>query len=438
MIYAERRAALMEQMESAVALFFAAPELIRNRDVPQPYRQESDFYYLTGFTEPEAVLLLAPNQPEGAQEVLFLRERDQEKEVWLGERLGIERAVESLEIEKPLPISSLEQELPELLKGAAQIYFDLGRHGPDDQIVIQAMRAARSLRREGAETPHTIIDSAELLHEMRLFKGPAELEILRRSASLTALGHRRAMAATTPGLYEYQLQALMEYEWHLRGSERVAYGSIVGGGKNACCLHYEENRALLSEGALVLVDAACELDYYAADITRTWPVSGHFNEVQARLYSYVLKAQKAAIAACREGKPFNGVHDASVRVLTEALIELELIDGPLEEAISDERHKKYSLHRCSHWLGLDVHDVGRYHLEGESRPLKPGMLLTVEPGLYIPADDEHAPESMRGLGIRIEDDVLITEGEPEILTWEAPKEIAEIEALVGSTTLELS
>ncbi len=433
------RDALLGQLEKkdAVAVFFAAPELIRNRDVHFDYRQESDFYFLTGFEEPEAVLVVASQREAGDRVALFLRTRDPAKEVWDGERVGVDRAVERLGVDKAFPIEELDKTLPEWLKGARRLYFSLGRNADDDEQIVRAMKAARLQRKHGHDTPGDLLDPEDLLHEIRLIKAPAALDSMRRAASLTDLGHRRAMAVCRPGVYEYQLQAAMEYEWAVRGARRTAYSSIVGSGPNACVLHYRTNHRRIEAGDLVLIDAGCELEYYASDVTRTFPASGRFTDAQRQCYALVLAAQKAAIDQCRPGRTFDAVHQAALRVLAGGMIELGLIEGPLETALSEKRYERYYMHRTSHWLGMDVHDVGRYYLAGTSRALEPGMVLTVEPGLYISPTDEQAPEAFRGIGIRIEDDVLVTGAEPDVLTAAIPKEIAELEALVGRVALDL-
>lgn len=430
------RKALMARMGDAVAVFFAAPELIRNRDVHHAYRQESDFFFLTGFEEPESVLVLAPQRDEGDRVVLFVRERDPDREVWDGERLGVERAPEVLGVDKAYPIGELGERLPEYLKGAARLYHALGRHDPDDRAVLAAIRRARTHRKHGHETPGDVCDPEDLLHELRLRKSDAAIDAMRRAARLTGIGHRRAMAIARPGLFEYQLQAAMEYEWAVRGARRTAYESIVGSGPNACVLHYRANDRRMRAGDLVLIDAGCEVDYHASDVTRTFPVDGRFTPEQRAVYEVVLAAQKQAIERCRPGHTFDSVHQAALRVLVEGMLELGLLKGTADQAIEEETYKRYYMHRTGHWIGMDVHDVGRYYLRGTSRALEPGMALTVEPGLYIPPGDEEAPEPLRGIGVRVEDDVLITAAGPEVLTADIPKEIAELEALVGTAELE--
>jgi len=435
-IWKSHRDAVAARLRDAVAVVFAAPEQIRNNDVHHDYRQDSDFYYLTGCEEPECVLVIAPHREPGDQTALFLRVKDPEREVWDGERIGVDAAPSVLAVDKAYPIGELALRLPEWLKGARKASYAFGRWPAQDAIMTDAMNAAARIhRRQGHETPSELVLPEELLWEQRLIKTPESIDTMRRAAQLAALGHRRAMAVGRPGVFEYQLQAAMEYEWMVRGSRRTAYSSIVGSGPNACVLHYRDNARQTQPGDLVLIDAGCELGYFASDITRTWPVSGKFTAPQREIYSLVLAAQKASIAHCRRGHTFQAVHDATVKVLAAGLVELGLLKGTVDACIEREDYKRFYMHRTSHWLGMDVHDVGRYWLAGASRTLEPGMVLTVEPGIYISPHDESVPERYRGIGIRIEDDVLITAGHPEILSGDAPKEVEEIEALVGTSTL---
>ena len=436
-MFDRHRRQLMDRMGDAVAVFFAAPEQIRNNDVHFPYRQASDFFFLTGFEEPEVVLVLAPRREPGDQVVLFLRASDPDREVWDGRRVGVDGAPAALGVDKAFDIDTLDEHLSDYLVGTRTLYFALGDCAEDDARVLPALRRARRARRDGRETPCTLIDPAEVLHDLRLRKHEEGLVAMRRAAELTGIGHRRAMAITRPGVHEYVLQAAMEYEWAVRGARRNAYPSIVGSGPNACVLHYRDNDRRIESGDLVLVDAGCEFSYHASDVTRTWPASGRFSPAQRSIYEAVLAAQKAAIAHFRPGNTFDSVHAVAVDVLTRHMVDLGLLEGPAEDRVLDEGYKRYYMHRTGHWLGMDVHDVGRYHQAGSSRPLEPGMALTVEPGIYIAPDDERAPEALRGIGVRIEDDVLITAGEPDVLTSAIPKEVDEIEALVGSARLDV-
>lgn len=432
-MFEQRRQRLMQGMTDAVAIVFAAPEAIRNNDVTHSYRQDSDFYYLSGFEEMESVLVIAPHR-DTERVTLFLRARDPEREIWDGARLGIDDAPKTLKIDAAYPIDELAKRLPDLLIGATRLYHTLGEPARD-RLVLDAMKAARRARRQGHETVRDVLDPAPLLHEMRLIKSEAEIEGLRAAAQLAAEGHLLAMRASRPGLYEYQLQGIIEHEWRMRGSQRNAYGSIVGSGKNACVLHYHENERLMEEGDLVLIDAGCELAYQASDITRTWPVSGRFTAPQRTIYELVLAAQEAAIATCVVGSAFDDVHEAALKVLVEGMCRLGLLEGDAEACLKDESYKRYYMHRTSHWIGMDVHDVGAYFKAGSSRPLEAGMVLTVEPGIYISPTDTEAPEAYRGIGIRIEDDVLVTANGPDVLSAGAPKTVAELEAVIGVAAL---
>jgi Xaa-Pro aminopeptidase len=434
-MFARHRQTLMGQLKGAAAVFFAAPETVRNSTVHHVYRQDSDFFHLTGFDEPEAVLVLAPHREKGQQTILFLRERDAEREIWDGRRLGTARAPAALDIDLALDIQVLGSELHKYLVGAEQLYFTLGKRDADDQVVLKAVAAAKRARRTGKLSPTDILDPADLLHETRLIKSEEGLTAMRTAGTLTAAGHAHGMAVTQPGLFEYQIQAAMEYSWRVRGARREAYPSIVGSGPNACILHYRENNRRVQAGDLVLVDAGCEFDYFASDVTRTWPVSGRFSPEQKAVYEVVLDAQRIAIEHCKPGVPFEGVHQQAVRRLTAGLIDLKLLDGSVEECMENEAYKRFYMHRTGHWIGRDVHDVGRYYHRGTSRALEAGMVTTVEPGIYISPDDELVPEAFRGIGIRIEDDVLVTQDGPEVLTSDAPKSVADVEAMVGSAAL---
>ena len=436
-MYAERRRKLLEQIAGGLAIFCSPEESIRNDDVHHDFRQDSDLFYLAGFEEPECVLVLAAKTNEKPVSVLFLRSKNQEREIWDGVRLGVEAAPKTLGIDAAYAIEDLADKLHELMVGADHVYYDLGRHGREqnDQLIIDAVIRAKRSRRRDNQVPNGISDISTSLHEMRLIKDESEIDAMRLAAQLTAIGHKKAMAVTEPGAREYQIEAAMEYEWRVRGSARNAYPSIVGSGPNACVLHYRAGHRELQDNELVLVDAGCEKDYYAADVTRTWPVSGRFTEEQKHIYNLVLKAEKACIAACVIGGNIDAVHDIAVRTLVEGLVELNLIEGTVEEAINTESYRRFYMHRTSHWIGMDVHDVGAYQRDGLPRAFEPGMVLTVEPGIYISPTDMTVPERYRGSGIRIEDDILITAEGPENLTIDIPKEVDEIESLVGSQPL---
>lgn len=431
-MFRENRARLFERLVDHAAVFFAAPEQIRNNDVHFDYRQDSDFYWLTGFEEPGAVLVLNPLRPEGEQVQLFLRPRDPLRVIWDGEMLGVDRAVDTLGVDQAHDIAELATKLPLALVGASAVFFDLGKRAEDDAVFIKALLAARRHRRTGNDTPGDVRAVENLIHSLRLTHSEAEIERMRASAALAAKGHCAGMAITRPGAFEYEIQAELEHTWAKAGSRRTAYSSIVGSGPNACVLHYRPNDRQMQDGDLVLVDAGCELGYYASDITRTWPVNGKFSDAQKAVYEVVLEAQLAAIARVKPGLPFEAAHLTAVKVLTEGMVKLGLLKGEVSALIADESYKRYYMHRTGHWIGMDVHDVGSYYARGTSRALEPGMAVTVEPGIYIAPDDTQAPEHLRGIGIRIEDDVLVTTGEPEVLSAGVPKTVAEIEALVGS------
>ena len=438
-MYAERRRKLLDEINDGVAIFCASPESIRNDDVHHDYRQDSDLYYLTGFEEPECVLILVAQPGAVHRSILFLRERDPQREIWDGYRLGVDDAPSTLGIDEARSITGLDEQLTNILVGARHIYYDLGRQDREanDALVVSALTKAKRSKRRDNVVPETIRDAAPYLHEMRLVKADAEIEIMREAAALTSLGHQRAMAVTRPGLREYQVEAAMEYEWRVRGAARNAYPSIVGSGPNACVLHYRAGERVMGDHELVLVDAGCEKGYYASDVTRTWPVSGKFTPEQRELYDIVLEAELACIDHCKVGETLDGIHHVALRTLIKGLLKLGFLSGTVEEIIADESYRRYYMHRTSHWIGMDVHDVGDYQVDGQPRQLKAGMVLTVEPGLYIPVDDDSVPEAYRGIGIRIEDDVVVGVEGPEVLTASIPKQPDEIEALVGTAALNL-
>ncbi len=438
-IFAERRARVLAQIDDGVAIFIAPPETSRNSDVHNDFRQSSDLYYLTGFDEPEVALVLVTKADEPPRSIIFLREKNKEREIWDGPRLGTQEACGELGVDEAHPIEDFEEKVVELMLGARRLYYDLGSAGPegDDELVTELFRRAKRRKRRAVVVPEIIQDASPLIHELRLVKSAEEISVMREAARLTAIGHRRAMTASVPGIREYQIMAAMEYEWIVRGAERNAYPSIVGSGPNACILHYRAGERVVDDGDLVLVDAGCEKSYYASDVTRTWPVNGQFTDEQRAIYQIVLRAQKVAIQTCRVGETMSSVHEAAVRSLVDGLIELELLDGPSEVAIEKESYKRFYMHQTSHWIGMDVHDAGAYLVDGKPRPFQTGMVLTVEPGIYVSPDDMDVPAKFRGIGIRIEDDILVTAEGPVNLTEETPKEVDEIEALVGSLPLAL-
>lgn len=428
--YARRRRTLMKAIgKRGVAIIPAATEQTRNRDVEYRFRQDSDFWYLTGFREPDAVLVLAPGRKEG-EFLLFVRPRDPERETWTGYRAGPEGAVRDYRADQAWHIEDLDARLPELLSGRDQVHCTLGEHPAFDARLTACVRRLRETSRRAGSAPvgFTVLD--ETLHEQRLLKRPAELKLLRRACDVSARAHVRAMRFSRPGVYEYQLMAEIEHEFALAGME-PGYGTIVGGGVNACVLHYVENACVLRDGDLVLIDAGGELQGYTSDITRTFPVNGRFSAAQREVYEVVLAAQLAAIAEMRVGRAQSRPHAAAVKVLVEGMVALGILHGDVAEIIEAESYRRFYMHGTGHWLGLDVHDVGRYKIDGKSRPFAAGMVMTAEPGLYIPPGSEGVDERFHGIGIRIEDDVLITPGGPEVLTAGAPKRALDIEALMA-------
>jgi Xaa-Pro aminopeptidase len=425
-LHGARRARLAQAMQSGIAVIPTAPERIRNRDTHYPYRFDSHFYYLTGFAEPEAALVLvAGPQPKS---ILFCREKNEERETWDGFRYGPALARERFGFDEAHPIAMLDERLAELLGDQAALYYPVGADAHWDARAMGWLNAVRARARAGVAAPERVQDVRALIDEMRLVKDAQELALMRRAAAISAAAHRRAMRAARPGGFEYQLEAELLYEFRHGGAQFPAYWPIVAGGANACVLHYVSNEAPLNDGDLVLIDAGCELNGYASDITRTFPVGKRYSAAQREVYDIVLAAQAAAIAEVRAGRGWNDPHDAAVKVLAQGMLDLGLLKGSLQETLEKETYKRFYMHRTGHWLGLDVHDAGEYKRAGKWRTLAAGMVLTVEPGLYIRAADD-VPERLRGIGIRIEDDVLVTEGGCEVITAAAPKSIADIEAL---------
>jgi Xaa-Pro aminopeptidase len=423
-LYAGRRRRLAEAVAAGVAVVPTAPERVRNRDSHYPYRFDSHFYYLTGFTEPEAVLVLTAEKS-----ILFCRERSEEREIWDGFRHGPALARERFGFDEAHPIDKLDQEMARLLENQPALYYPMGADPQWDARAIGWLNAVRARVRAGIAAPDRVHDVRALLDDMRLVKDAHELGVMRRAARIAAAAHRRAMQRTRPGRTEYEIEAELLYEFRRNGAQFPAYSPIVAGGANACVLHYVFNDAPLRDGDLLLIDAGCELDGYASDITRTFPVNGRFSPAQREVYELVLASQRAALEAVRPGGAWNEPHDAAVKVLAQGLLDLKLIAGNLDEVLEKEAYKRFYMHRTGHWLGLDVHDAGDYKRQGSWRALAPGMTLTVEPGLYIRAADD-VPERLRNIGIRIEDDVLVTEAGCEVITAEAPKSVADVEALM--------
>lgn len=430
--YARRRKNLMGMMEpNSIAIIPSARERLRSRDTEYPFRQDSDFYYLCGFTEPDAVLVLLPGRRHG-QFVMFCRERDLAMETWNGYRAGPEGVCEQFDADDAFPIGDIDEILPGLIEGRDRVYYSLGRSEEFDRQIMAWVNSIRSKEASGAVPPGEFTDLDHMLHDMRLIKSAAEVRLMRRAGEITARGHIRAMENCRPGSQEYQLEAELLYEFATSGARHPAYQSIVGGGANACTLHYVENNSKLRDGDLVLIDAGCELDHYASDVTRTFPVNGQFTRDQRLLYELVLKAHQAAIEQIRPGNHWNQPHDASVRVITEGLVKLGLLRGKVDKLIERGAYRDFYMHRVGHWLGLDVHDVGDYRVGDEWRLLEPGMVMTVEPGIYIAADNTRVAKKWRGIGIRIEDDVVITAEGCEVITEGVPRTVDEIEALMAA------
>ena len=432
--FRRRRAALMNMMSAgAIAVIPAAGVRVRNRDTDYVFRQDSDFYYLTGYTEPDAVLVLAPGRDHG-EVILFCRERHARSELYDGERLGPDRAAQVLGLDDAFPVNDIEDILPGMLEGRERIYITLGEYHEFDNKLMHWVSDIRARESGGAIPPGEFVALKHLLHEQRLLKSAAEIRVMREAARITCQAHERAMVHCRPGMTETQLEAEIIHEFMINGARTPAYPSIVGGGANACVLHYIENKDVLRKGDLVLIDAGCEYEHYASDVTRTFPVAGKFTRNQRALYELVLEANEQAIAACRPGVVFTEPHEIALRIMVQGLLDLQLLTGDFDEIIATESYRSLCPHNTSHWLGMDVHDVGDYRVEGASRELEPGMLLTIEPGIYIPRhpSTEHLPASWRGMGIRIEDDVLITRTGAEVLTAAAVKSVAGIEALMAS------
>ncbi len=430
-VYAERRRVALERMGGGVLVVPAAPVFVRNNDVEHAYRQDSDLYYLTGFDEPESVLVLRKGA-EGPETILFVRPKNPEREIWDGYRAGVDGAKADFGADVAHPIDDFDRVLPDLLENVRRLHARIGRDDAFDRRVLRAIDVVRSRARRGVHAPTEIVDPGTVLHEMRLRKDVHEVALMRRAAEITGAAHLAAMEAALPGRFEYEVEAELERAFRAGGSRRAAYESIVGSGPNATVLHYRSNTRQMADGDLLLIDAGCEYGYYASDVTRTFPVGGRFTAPQRKLYDVVLRSQIAAIDAVKPGVTIDDVHEVALRVLVEGLVEVGLLEGPAEARIEDGAYRAYYMHRTSHWLGMDVHDVGSYFVAGEKRRLEPGMVLTVEPGLYVgegAADPAAAP--YRGIGIRIEDDVLVTESGHENLTAHIPKDADAIERILA-------
>lgn len=430
--FARRRKSFMAAMEpNSIAIVPSSQETIRNRDCEYPFRQDSDFYYLTGFAEPDAVLVLMPGRKKHGQYILFCRERDPTMELWNGYRAGPEGACSEYGADDAFPIADIDDILPGLLEGRERVYYAMGINPDFDSRVMQWVNIIRSKVRAGAQPPGEFLDLDHLLHDLRLYKSAAELRVMRKAGKISANAHVRAMKACKPGVMEYQLEAEILHEFSMSGARFPAYSTIVGAGKNACILHYIENNAKIKDGDLILIDAGCELEHYAADITRTFPANGRFSKEQKALYELVLKAQLAAIKTIKPGNHWNQAHDATVKVITEGLVALGLLKGKVKTLIEKGAYRDFYMHRAGHWLGMDVHDVGDYKVAGKWRVLEEGMVMTVEPGIYVAPDNTKVAKKWRGIGIRIEDDVVVTKDGYEILTDDVPKTVDEIETLMG-------
>lgn len=428
--FVKRRELLMNQVSIGnIAIIASADTRIRNRDVDYPFRQDSDFYYLTGFNEADALAVFIPGREQG-EYILFCQEFDEKKALWEGAHAGLDGATQEYGADDSFPIDDLGDILPGLLENKNKVYYPMGRDPDLDHHIMEWITHIRSQTRSGINAPGELVSLEHILHEMRLIKSAEEIQLIQQAINVSTKAHIRAMRTCKPGRFEYQLEGEVVHEFIDNGLRAVAYPSIVAGGKNACILHYTENKAQLNAGDLLLIDAGAECDHYAADITRTFPVSGVFSVEQKLLYQLVLDAQSAAIEEVKPNTPWNKAHDASVLVLTTGLVELGLLNGEIEQLIEDEAYKLFYMHRIGHWLGMDVHDVGDYKINEQWRLLEPGMVLTIEPGLYIPVDCAEVDKKWRGIGIRIEDDVLVTEHGHTILSQAAPKSVAEIEAIM--------
>ena len=428
--FSKRRRELMRMMgEGAIAIVPAAREKIRNRDTHYPFRQDSDFHYLTGFPEPDAVAVLVPGR-EHAEYILFCRDRDPVMETWNGRRAGPEGATRDYGADDAFPVGDIDDILPGLMERCSRVFYTMGAYPEFDKQVIGWVNQLRAQYRTGMQSPQEFVALDHLLHDMRLYKSRAEAETMRAAAQVSVRAHERAMRVCRPGMNEAELEAEFLHEFRRHGGTQ-AYSPIVGGGENGCILHYIENNRPLKDGDLVLIDAACELDCYASDITRTFPVNGRYSPEQRAVYDVVLKAQLAAIDQARAGKHWNAPHEEAVKVLTTGLVKLGLLKGSVPKLIKDEAYKTYYMHRTGHWLGLDVHDVGDYKVGEEWRELEAGMVLTVEPGIYIAPGTKGAPKRFQGIGVRIEDDVLVTDGEPDVLTGGLIKDPDAVEAFMA-------
>lgn len=429
--YAKRRKQIMQKIgPTGVVIVPSSPEIERNGDANYPFRQNSDFYYLTGFDEPDAILVLVPHRT-GGEFILFNRVHDKEREIWDGPRAGQEGACKDFLADEAFPITEIENHLPRLLAEKEAIYYPVGLKASFDALIFRTISELKAGVRSGVKAPIAFIDVGNLLHEMRLFKSKAEIALIQEAIDITDLGHRRAMATCKAGLKEYELEAELLYEFYRHGSRFPAYSSIVGSGENTCVLHYSKNNRVILENDLVLIDAGAEYQNYAADITRTFPANGHFSAEQRAIYELVFESQRAAMKAIRPGVTFNVMQEIIVKVLTEGLIEVGILKGKLNDLLEKGAYRSFYMHRSGHWLGLDVHDAGAYKVDGKWRKLAPGMVFTVEPGLYISAHIPGVHRRWHNIGIRIEDNVLVTDKGYEVLSHKIPKRIDEIEMIMA-------
>ena len=420
----------MDAIGDGLAILPSAPVAVRSADVEFIYRQDNDFYYLTGFAEPESIAMFAPGENESF--VMFVRPRDKERETWTGRRAGVDGAISNYGAAKAYVTDDFQRVAARYVEKAERIYYPLGVNERMDARMLELVKHAAAMRPRLGSGPHSLLDPREILHEARLFKHPDELETMRRAIAISAAAHQAAMREARGGMMEWEIEALVDYNFRKRGAAGPSYPSIIASGPNAATLHYIHNDREMRAGELLLIDAGCEYDFYASDVTRTFPVGARFGPLQRDLYQIVLAAQLKAIETIRPGVKFDEAHEAAQRILVEGMCRIGLLRATPEEAIQNGSFRRYFMHRTSHWLGMDVHDVGLYRVGGQSRTLEPGMVLTAEPGIYIAPDDENAPEEFRGIGIRIEDDVLVTPDGHEVMTAAIPKSVAEVESLTIS------
>lgn len=430
--FKRRRKRLMDMMgNESVAILPTALVHIRNNDVEFPFRPDSDFYYLTAYPEPEAVAVIIPDRPHG-EYVLFCRERDPKKETWDGKRAGLEGACKIYGADDAFPIEDMDDILPNMLEDRERIFYTMGHDAVFDQRVLGWVNEVRDKARTGVNAPNEFISLTHILHDMRLYKSRQEISAMRKAARISANAHKSAMQICQPGLMEYQLEAEIVHKFMQQGARFSAYPSIVGGGANSCILHYTDNQDELKDGDILLIDAGAEYEGYASDISRTFPVNGKFTKAQKEIYEIVLSAQSAAIEQVKPGNHWNDPHEAAIEVITEGLLALGILKGKVSTLLKNRSYTKYYMHRTSHWLGMDVHDVGDYKVGGDWRMLEPGMVLTVEPGLYLPAGSKGLAKKWWNIGVRIEDDILVTKGGHDVLSKDMPKTVAEIEALMAN------